>query len=77
MTSARFGDEKKPMPIPLTSRISANGTYPKLIGSISSSRKLAAETSMPPVANHRAPNLSESTPDSGADTRKPTVSGSM
>ena len=32
---------------------------------------------MPPVANGRAPNRSDRTPDSGPETRKPTVSGSM
>ncbi len=32
---------------------------------------------MPPVVNQRAPNRSDSSPDSGAETRNPTVSGSM
>ena len=32
---------------------------------------------MPPVANGRAPNRSDSQPDTGPATRKPTVSGSI
>ena len=32
---------------------------------------------MPPVANGRAPNRSDSQPDSGPAIRKPTVSGSI
>ncbi len=32
---------------------------------------------MPPVAKGRAPNRSDSTPDTGPATRKPVVKGSM
>ena len=37
--------------------------------------KLSAVSSAPPVVNALAPNRSDSTPASGAEARKPTVSG--
>ena len=39
------------------------------------STKLSAVTSAPPTVNARAPNRSDSQPDSGAETRNPMVSG--
>src|SRR5215469_1080902 len=50
------------MPAANTKMSSANQTKPKLIGSSSSSRKAAAETARPPVANGRAPYRSDSSP---------------
>ena len=47
------------------------------MGSCSMSTKLPVATSMPPVANGREPNRSESTPDTGPAMRKPAVRGSM
>ena len=72
-----FGDEKRPIPTPFTTRMSANQMYEKFTGSTISSRKLSAAISMPPVANGRAPKRSESYPDAGPATRKPAINGSM
>ena len=56
---ARFGDEKRPMPIPFISSTSANSRYGKSTGSSIRSPNESAATSMPPVANGRAPKWSE------------------
>ena len=77
MIPARLGEANSPMPIPFISRINANCQYSKLTGSSSSSTNESAATSMPPVANGRAPNRSDSQPEAGPAMRKPTVSGSM
>ena len=77
MIPARLGEANRPMPMPFISRISANCQYSKLTGSSSSSTKDSAATTMPPVANGRAPNRSDSQPEAGPAMRKPTVSGSI
>ena len=74
--SARFGAANTPEPNPLSTTISANTQYGKFTGRNSRRTKLSAVISAPPVVNALAPNRSDSTPDSGADTRKPAVSGS-
>jgi len=77
MIPARLGEANRPMPMPFSSRMSANCQYAKSTGSSSSSPKEAAATTMPPVAKGRAPNRSDSQPEAGPAIRKPTVSGSI
>ena len=48
-----------------------------MAGTAISSRKLPAASSMPVVANGRAPCRSESVPEMGPATRKPIVIGNM
>jgi hypothetical protein len=72
-----FGEAKSPIARPIRSRSDANIQYWKFTGRSSSRKNASAASSIPPVANGRAPNRSESQPESGPATRKPTVSGSM
>ena len=72
-----FGEAKSPMASPIRSRSAANIQYWKFTGNSSSRKNASAASSMPPVANGRAPKRSESHPDAGPATRNPTVSGSM
>src|SRR5215472_19126578 len=72
MTAEAFGEENRPEPIPLTAISRANSQYGKFTGTRTSPTKLAATTSAPPTANGRTPNRSDSQPDTGPATRKPT-----
>ena len=62
MMPARLGEANRPMPMPFSSRISANCQYSKLTGSSSSRTNETAATTIPPVAKGRAPNRSDSQP---------------
>jgi hypothetical protein len=77
MIAALFGELNIPFPIPIATRVTANVGYAKLTGSWVSMRNAAAATSIPPVANGRAPKRSERNPESGPAIRNPSVSGSM
>ena len=73
--SARFGAANTPEPKPLIAMMSANTQYEKFTGRKSSRPKLSAVSSAPPTVNGLAPIRSDITPDNGAETRKPIVSG--
>ena len=55
MMAARFGEVNSPMPIPFSSKMSANCQHVKLTGRTCISQKEPAATTMPPVANGHAP----------------------
>ena len=76
MTEDEFGELYIPMPTPFRAITTAKAQYGKLTGSTSRPTKLAANRSMPPDANQRAPNRSDSVPDSGPAMKNPAVSGS-
>src|SRR5262249_57640597 len=73
---AGLGEVNRPEPKPLRATMSANSQYGKSTGRKSSKTKLSAVSSAPPTVNALAPNRSDSTPDVGAERRKPNVSGS-
>ena len=77
MIAAVFGAANRPEPIPLPKMSSANTQYEKSTGNSMRPAKQHAATSRPPVANGRAPNRSDSLPESGPAMRNPAVSGSM
>ena len=77
MIPARLGEANSPMPMPLSRMMPANCQYVKSMGRRWRSRNETAATTMPPVANERAPKRSDSQPEMGPAMRKPTVSGSM
>ena len=55
MMPARFGEANRPIPMPFSSKITANCQYVKLTGKTSSRPNEAAASTMPPVANEQAP----------------------
>src|SRR5258708_40342936 len=76
MIAAAFGAENNPIPAPATKIRPANARYLKSVGNSSSPPNPTADTSRPPDAKARAPCLSDSIPEMGPETTKPTVSGS-
>ena len=77
MIAAMFGAPNMPFPRPMIRSAMAKTGYSKLKGSIASIRNERAIRSMPDVANHRDPYLSESHPERGPMMMNPAVSGSM
>jgi hypothetical protein len=76
MIDAEFGAANMPPPIPFATVRSAKVQYEKFAGISMSPTKLAPNTTMPAVANPRAPNRSDRYPDMGPEMRIPAVSGS-
>ena len=77
ITSARFGEENRPIPTPLRNRITANTGKAKSTGRAMSPANVPAVMSIPLVVNHLVPSLSDNAPDNGAVIRKPIVNGTM
>src|SRR6516165_6399558 len=77
MMPVAFGAAKRPKPITLRRMRAPNTGKMKLAGRNSSNRYERAATSMPPVANGRAPNRSVNHPETGPASRNPAVRGSM
>src|SRR5580700_7444553 len=76
MIDAELGAANMPPPMPFARPRRAKAQYGKSTGRNMSPTKLAPKTTIPAVENTRAPNLSESAPDTGPDIRIPAVSGS-
>jgi hypothetical protein len=76
MTDDVLGEEKMPEPRPLKPINAAKSQYGKSTGRSTSPTNEAATSTWPPTANRRVPYRSESQPEAGPATRKPTVSGS-
>ena len=76
MIMATFGAENSPEPTPFKAIRVANSGYGKSTGSASSAMNDAATSDRPPTANHLVPNRSERCPDTGPETKNPTVNGS-
>ena len=76
MIDAELGALNMPTPIPLSTIRAAKAQYGKSTGRSMRPTKLAANTSMPAVANPRAPNRSDRYPQTGPEMRKAVVSGS-
>ncbi len=72
-----FGAANSPKPTPFRNNSQANAGYEKFAGRVISSANVKAASTIPPVANGRAPYRSESQPDSGPARKKPAVIGSM
>ena len=76
MMEEEFGELYIPIPTPFSAISRANAKYGKLTGRNRRPTKLRANRSMPPEANQRAPNRSDSSPYSVPAMKNPAVSGS-
>lgn len=72
-----FGAENRPIPTPMSSNSAKNGIAAKSPGRNVSRMKPIVVSSMPPVAKARAPKRSESAPETGPLTMKPTSIGAV
>jgi len=77
MIEVVFGAANSPKATPLREISSANSTQPKSTGSDMRPANVQAASSIPPVANGRAPHLSDIQPETGPAARNPALSGSM
>src|SRR5271157_243440 len=77
MMDALFGEANIPLPMPMMRSEPANSQYWKSAGKSASNMNDSATISIPPVAIHLGPYLSDSMPDMGAMMIRPIVRGSM
>jgi len=76
MIEAELGAANMPPPTPFAKDNSANIQYGKITGKTIRPMKLAPKTAIPAEENPRAPNRSDSAPETGPEIRIPAVSGS-
>src|SRR5579875_564452 len=72
-----FGEAKSPLAIPEKKRTTAKGQYEKSGGKAIITANIAADSTMPAVANNRAPKWSESIAERGPVTTNPSIHGIM